>query len=51
MSMLGASFDRWLDVKDVDRAEVRFTIQKAWEQYQSHLQQLIPPEIYASDLW
>lgn len=49
--MPGASFDRWLNVKDVDRAEVRFNVQKPWEQYQSHLQGLIPPEIYASDLW
>ena len=49
--MPGTSFDRWLDVKDIDRAEVRFNVQKPWEQYQSHLQQLIPTEIYASDLW
>ena len=51
MNMPVVSFDRWLDVKDVDRAEVRFIVHKPWDKYQLHLQQLIPTEIYASDLW
>ncbi len=51
LTMPGTSFDRFLTVHDVGRIEVRISVQKPWEQYQSHLQRLLPDEIYARELW
>ncbi len=51
LKMPGTSFDRFLTVHDVGRIEVRISVQKPWEQYQSHLQRLLPDDIYARELW
>ncbi|KAL0054332.1 hypothetical protein WJX82_007216 [Trebouxia sp. C0006] len=51
LTMPGTSFDRFLTVHDVGRIEVRISVQKPWEQYQFHLQRLLPDEICASELW
>ena len=45
------SFDRSLTVHDVGRIEVRINVHKPWEKHHSHIQRLLPEEIYASDLW
>lgn len=49
--MPGTSFDKILTVHDVGRVEVRVNVLKTWEKYQSHLQRLLPDEIYARELW
>lgn len=49
--MPGTSFDKFLTVHDVGRMEVRVNVLKTWEKYQSHLQRLLPDEIYARELW
>ena len=51
LKMPGTSFDRFLTVHDVGRVEVHISVQKPWEQYQSHLQRLLPDEICARELW